>query len=546
MPRDPARPQVSRSAVYARGGAVATSQPLATLAAQDVLRRGGSATDAAICANAVLGVVEPTGCGVGGDLMAIVQPADGSEPVGFNGSGRSPRGLEREEVARRGLARVPMRGALSVSVPGCVDGWFALHERFGRLPMTELLAPAIAYAKDGFPLSPVIAREWAAGVRALHEYPNFVAQFTVDGRAPKVGEVFSRPALARVLERVASDGRSGFYAGEVARTIEREVRGAGGFLSAADLAEHRGAWVTPLSVRYRDVELLELPANTQGPTALEMVGILARFDVRAMGYGSAEFLHHLVEAKKLAFADRACTLGDPDLDELADGARLLVDDRLDELAARIDRERACDVATGSPTVRHGDTVCLAVADARGEMVSLIQSNFRGFGSGVAPKGLGFVLQNRGELFDLDPSRPNGFAPGKRPFHTIIPGFARRRGEPWLAFGVMGGDTQPQAHAQVLANLVDFDLDVQEAGDAPRCVHTGGPEPTGGAVGAGVGDTALEPGFEPAEVRELERRGHRISFGGGHFGGYQAVLRLSANGVHSAGSDARKDGCAAGL
>jgi len=557
-----------RSTVHATRAMVATSQPLATVRALEVLKEGGSAVDAAICANAVLGVVEPTGCGIGGDLMALVHEPTGKAPVGYNGSGRSPRGLEREHFVDRGLAAIPARGGLSVSVPGCVDGWFALHERFGELPFRRLLEPAIEAARDGFALSPIIAAEWERGLAALSEYRAFVDQFTLGGDAPRAGEVMRRTGLADVLERIADEGRAAFYGeidapSDLATRIERAVAAEGGVLSAQDLARHAGEWVEPLAVRYRDAEVFELPGNTQGPAAALMLAICERFDVGSMPRGGVDRTHLFVEAKKRAFAARARMIGDPThhTSKGLDGSAMLDPAFVDEQVAAIDLARAgTELAAGGPRVARGDTVTLSVADERGQLVSLIQSNFRGFGSGVAPSGLGFVLQNRGELFDLsDDAGANGYAPGKRPFHTIIPGLARRDERPWLAFGVMGGDTQPQGHLQVLSNLLDGSaeqvLDLQDAGDAPRVVHDGAVHPTGAAVAGadGLGEVLLEEGFAEEVATALEARGHRVRVGvpslSGWFGGYQAVARRSARdsaiAVYSGGSDGRKDGCAAG-
>lgn len=553
----------SRSVVHAPKAMVATSQPLATSAALAVLRDGGSAVDAALCANAVLGVVEPTGCGIGGDLMAIVHDPKGRATVGFNGSGRSPVALTRAVLEERGVSAIPARGGLSVSVPGCVDGWCALHARFGILPLARILEPAIGYAREGFPLSPVIADEWAVGLASLKQYQAFVDQFAHDGHAPLAGHTFRRPGLADVLERIAEQGRAAFYEGEVAQAIERAVGADGGKLSTGDLTDHAGEWVEPLRTTYRELEVFELPGNTQGPTALEMLALLEHFDVASFDFQGTDHVHLLTEIKKLAFADRARFIGDPghptSSGSAGDGSIVLDPAYIAERAARVSMERAAvEVPSGAPLVAQGDTVTLAVGDETGQMVSLIQSNFRGFGSGIAPSGLGFVLQNRGELFDLSAGAgANAYAPGKRPFHTIIPGFAKRAGESYLAFGVMGGDTQPQAHAQVLSNLVDFGLDLQGAGDAPRWVHLGEASPVdtpaGGGV-EGVGELVLETGLSADVARELEGRGHRVTAEAprrsGHFGGYQAVARSSstesAKRVYSGGSDVRKDGTAAGF
>ncbi len=533
----------TRSEAIARHAMAATSQPLATQAALQVLRSGGSAVDAAIAANAVLGVVEPTGCGIGGDLFAIVWDAASGQLHGLNGTGRSPRALTAAMLAERGLEKIPAHGPLPVTVPGCVDGWFALHDRFGRLPMTAVLAPAIGYARDGFPVSAVIAAAWARGVRALRDYPGFAEVFTIDGRAPRKGELFRNPALATTLERIAADGRDAFYDGEIAGQLVDFLAAEGGFLSREDLAAHRSEWVTPVSVSYRGFEVHELPPNGQGIAALQMLNILESYDLGAMGFGSADYVHLLVEAKKLAFEDRAHWYADPAFGDLP-VERLISEEYATERRALIGERAAARYDTGIAALEHGDTVYLSVADADGNMVSLIQSNYRGMGSGMTPPTLGFCLQDRGELFDLEPGRPNSYAPGKRPFHTIIPAFVTRDGAPYLSFGVMGGAMQPQGHVQILVNLLDFGMNLQEAGDAPRVRHSGSSQPTGERMTDG-GTVLLEPGFPASLAEALRERGHRVEVATDGFGGYQAVLRRLDNGVYVGATEARKDGHAAG-
>ena len=537
-------PFATRSEAIAPHVMAATSQPLATQTALEILRGGGSAVDAAIAANAVLGLVEPTGCGVGGDLFAIVWDAKERRLFGLNGSGRSPRALTLERLRELGIERIPPFGALPISVPGCVDGWVTLHERFGRLPLAEVLAPAIGYAKEGAPISEVIAFHWGRNAPRLAEYEEFARVFIPGGVVPGKGDLFKNPDLARTYERIAAGGRDAFYEGELASAIVASVRAAGGYLGPEDLAEHRSEWVEPVSVDYRGHTLWELPPNGQGVTALQILRILEGYDVAAMGFGSAEHVHAFVEAKKLAFEDRARFFGDPDFCD-PPLERLLSAEYAAEQRARIDLERA---ATSFPPdderLRRGDTIYLAVADAEGNMVSWIQSNFRGMGSGIVPAGCGFVLQDRGELFDLEPGRCNSYAPGKRPFHTIIPAFVTRGTEPWLAFGVMGGDTQPQMHAQILMNLLDFGMNLQEAGDAPRILHSGSSSPTGERA-AGGGEVHLESGFVPEVVQALARRGHRITVDLDGFGGYQAVMRDAERGVWFGASESRKDGMASG-
>jgi gamma-glutamyltranspeptidase/glutathione hydrolase len=534
----------TRSEIIARHAMAATSQPLATQTALRILQSGGSAVDAAIAANAVLCLTEPTGCGLGGDLFAIVWDSASQRLHGLNGSGRSPAGLTRDVFQNAGLEKIPANGPLPVSVPGCVDGWFTLHERFGKLPMTAVLDPAIRYAREGFPLTEVIARDWDRGAAKLREQPGFRETFLPDDRAPAKGEIFRNEALANTLESIARGGRDAFYEGDIARTIDAFMERIGGYLRHSDLAAHRSEWVDPVSSDYRGYQLWELPPNGQGIAALQMLNILEGFDLRSSGFGSPDHLHWLVEAKKLAFADRARFYADPAFSSIP-VAELISKDYAASRRALIDPARAAlAVEPGSPALEHGDTVYLTVADSDRNMVSLIQSNYSGFGSGLCPDGLGFCLQNRGELFDLAEGKPNSYAPGKRPFHTIIPAFVTRNGRPWLSFGVMGGATQPQGHVQILLNLIDFDMNLQEAGDAPRVVHTGSSEPTGEVMTTG-GRVQLESGFPYATVRELLERGHLIGTEIGVFGGYQAILYDNERDVYYGASDSRKDGQAAG-
>lgn len=538
------QPFATRSEVIAPHAMAATSQPLATQIALEILRQGGSAVDAAIAANAALGLMEPTGCGIGGDLFAIVWDPGTRRLHGLNASGRSPRALGLEEFRKRGLTSIPPFGVLPVSVPGCVDGWFELHAKFGRLPMDQVLAPAIRYAREGFPVSELIAHYWQLGVAARADQPFFLETFTRDGHTPAKGELWTNEALARTYETLARDGRDAFYRGDLARTIVRTVQDAGGFLAAADLAGHRSEWVDPVSANYRGVDVWELPPNGQGIAALQILNILEGFDLAVMGFGSPEHVHAFVEAKKLAFADRARFYADPDFAQMP-VAELISKEYAAGRRARIDPERAArSVEAGNPALREGDTIYLTVADGDRMMVSLIQSNYRGLGSGVCPEGLGFGLQDRGELFTLEPGQANTYAPGKRPFHTIIPAFVTRDGEPWISFGVMGGGTQPQAHAQIIMNLVDFGMNLQEAGDAPRILHWGDSEPTGEVMTDG-GNVALEQGFPYATRRALTQMGHRLVTDVGSFGGYQAILLDPEQGVYYGASEARKDGQAAG-
>ena len=538
----------TRSEVIATHGMAATSHPLVSQVALDILKRGGTAVDAAIAANATIGLMEPTGNGVGGDLFAIVWDAESKKLHGLNASGRSPKSLTlaklREELRKAGSSTIPPRGPLPVSVPGTVDGWFELHGKFGKLPMKELLAPAIAYARDGFPVTEVIAEGWVRNARLLKDYPNFVETFMPGGRAPAKGEIFRNPLLANTLSAIAEGGRDAFYKGDIAQRIDKYMRANGGYLTAADLAAHRSEWVEPASTNYRGYDVWELPPNTQGIAALQMLNILEAYDLRKMGYGSPEYLHLFVEAKKLAFEDRARHYADPQF------ARIPLKGLLSkEYAAkrrafiRLDKA-ALEYPDDPKALEQGDTIYMTVADAAGNMVSLIQSNYRGMGSGMTPDGCGFILQDRGELFSLQDGHANVYAPGKRPFHTIIPAFVTKDGKPWLSFGVMGGAMQPQGHVQIIVNLIDFGMNLQEAGDAPRVRHDGSSEPTGEVMRDG-GVVVFEQGVKPETVKALEALGHKVKVeNDGDFGGYQAILR-NAEGVYFGASESRKDGAAQG-
>lgn len=537
------KPFATRSEVIARHGMAATSIPLASLAAIDTLKAGGSAVDAAIAANAVQALLEPTGCGLGGDLYAIVWDPKEHKLAGYNGSGRSPATLVPEEFARRGLKRIPALGPLPVSVPGCVDGWFALHARFGKLPMEQVLAPAIAHAREGAPVTELVAYYWGRNANTLKQFPGFAETFLPGGRAPQKGDVFKNPRLANTLELLAKEGRDAFYKGRVAREIGAYMKAQGGFLTAEDLAAHTGDWIAPVSLNYRGYDVWELPPNGQGIAALQMLGILEGFDIAGAGFGSAQHVHRFVEAKKLAFEDRAELYAD------LDAMTVKVDDLISERYAAARRKLISERAgrsfpVGNPAADEGDTIYLTTADSSGMMVSLIQSNYRGMGSGMTPGELGFILQDRGELFDLTPGRANSYAPRKRPFHTIIPAFVTKDGEPYLSFGVMGGATQPQGHVQIVMNLIDFQMNLQEAGDAPRILHDGSSEPTGERMTDG-GRVFLESGYPQETLRELVQRGHSVGTNVGDFGGYQAILWDRARGIYIGASESRKDGCAIG-
>ena len=527
------------SPVLATNAMAATSQPIATQAAIDILKRGGNAIDAAIAANAVLGLVEPTGNGIGGDIYAIIWDAKSKKLYGLNGSGRSPKALTRQWFVDNGYSSIPARGALPVSVPGTVDGWFAMHERFGSLAMTDILNPAIEYAQNGFAVTQYIAYLWDRYIPILGKYPGFLEQFARNGKAPVEGEIWKNPNLANTLSQIAKGGRDAFYEGEMAHTMVDYMREQGGFLSLDDLASHSSKWVEPVSTNYRGYDVWELPPNGQGIAALQMLNMLEPYDLASMGRESADFVHLFTEVKKIVFADRAKYYADSEFNKIP--VNTLISKAYAKKRAKLlsMTSAAKQVEAGDPKLERGDTIYLTTADKDGNMVSLIQSNYRGMGSGMTPPGLGFILQNRGELFSLEPGHFNSFEGGKRPFHTIIPAFVTKDGEPWMSFGLMGGAMQPQGHVQILVNMIDFGLNIQEAGDAPRIHHTGSSQPTGEVMTNG-GVLNLETGFAYPTIRDLMRRGHTIQYADGPYGGYQAIMRAE-NGVYWGATESRKDG-----
>jgi len=555
----------SRSVVYGANGMAATAQPLASQVALDILRAGGTAVDAAIAANAALGLMEPTGCGIGGDLFAIIWDPQSGRLHGYNGSGRSPAGLSLEELSARiaalrargeippGFEGIPPLGPLPVTVPGTVDGWFAMHERFGRLPMSKVLAPAADYARKGFPVSPVIAFYLEQNRRAFDKYLQgsplldaIYATWFPGGRAPTAGELFRNPDLGDTLETLGREGRDAFYRGRLARVMDGYFRRTGAALRYEDLASHAGEWVQPASVNYRGYDVYELPPNGQGFAALQMLSILKHVELSQWPRGSAEVIHYLVEAKRLAFEDAARYYADPDYAQIPAQA-LLSDDYGRQRFELVDPARAAPgFGPGEPKLEgSGDTTYLTVADGEGMMVSLIQSNYRGMGSGLVPDGLGFMLQDRGELFSLDPAHPNAYAPGKRPFHTIIPAFLMKDGAPVMSFGLMGGAMQPQGHVQVLVNMIDFGMDLQQAGDAARFMHEGGRQPTGVHEDP-LGTLYVEPGVDEAAIARLRAMGHRVEIDatGVRFGGYQAIAVDPVTGIYAGATEMRKDGAVA--
>jgi len=534
----------TRSEVLGQNGMVATSHPLATQIGLDMLKNGGSAIDAAIAANAALGLMEPTGCGIGGDLFAIVWDAKTQKLYGLNASGRSPQDLTLDYFEEKGMTKIPSLGPLPVSVPGAVDGWFELHKKFGTKPMTEILAPAIDYAEKGFPLTELIAWYMQRSVPYYKSqgYPNIEDTYITQngGTLPNEGEIYKNPYLAETYKKIASGGRDAFYKGDIAKTIADFIKEQGGFLSTKDLATHKSEWVEPVSVNYRGYDVWELPPNGQGIAALQMLQILKGYDFSNIEFGSAEHLHLFTEAKKLAFEDRAKYYADMDFFDVP------VEELLSDTYAANRRkqigERAGRYSAGE--ISEGDTIYMTVADKDGNMISLIQSNYRGMGSAMVPPKLGFMLQDRGELFSLKRDQANTYEPGKRPFHTIIPAFITKDGKPFVSFGVMGGDFQPMGHTQIVMNLIDFGMNLQEAGDAPRWDHTGGASPMGQTT-TNTGTIRTESGIPYETIRGLMDRGHRMGTARGIYGGYQAIMWNDNNKVYHGASESRKDGQAAG-
>ena len=571
------KPFATRSEVLARHGMVCTSVPAATQVGLDILKRGGNAVDAAIAANATLGLMEPVSNGIGGDLFAIVYSAKEDKLYGINGSGRSPLGLSyeqmRAELDKLRRKTIPPRGMLPISVPGTVDAWSELHKKFGKLKFSDDLAPAVKYAEEGFPVTELIAFYWHFGPEVYKDLPGgFLETYTLDGkgRTPAKGDIFKNPALAKTLRLIGEKGRDAFYKSEVADKIDKFMQENGGYLRKADFEKHTSTWVDPVSTNYRGYNVFELPPNGQGIATLQILNILEGFDLKSMSRNSAETLHIMVEAKKIAWADRAKFYADPEFAKIP-LAGLLSKEYAAERRKLIDPGHAAKaVEAGMPPangaglqptreprqdstatpkrspVDDGDTIYMCTADDDGNMVSLIQSNYRGMGSGIVVPGLGFMFQDRGELFSMEPGHANVYAPGKRPFHTIIPGFVMKDGKPWEAFGVMGGGMQPQGHVQVLTNQIDFGLNAQEAGDASRWQHEGDNEPTGEKMEKG-GYVEVESGIPYEIVRELEKRGHEVRFDVGGYGGYQAIKVELHDGqrVYVGASESRKDGQAAG-
>jgi len=532
----------TRSEVIAKNGMVATSHPLATQVGVDILQKGGNAIDAAIAANAALGLMEPTGCGIGGDLFAIVWDSKTQKLYALNASGRSPKSLTLEYFQKESMEKIPAYGPLPVSVPGAVDGWFELSKKFGTMKMADVLRPAMNYAEEGFPLTQLIGY-YMQGVKRFEAegYDNIKATYIDQngGKLPQEGEIYKNPFLANTYRTIANQGRDAFYKGEIAKVITSFIQEKGGFLSMEDLASHHSEWVEPVSVNYRGYDVWELPPNGQGIAALQMLQILEEYDFSTIEFGSEKHLHLFTEAKKLAFEDRAKYYADMDF------ANVPVAELISDAYAKKRKEEISDRAGNysAGEISIGETIYMTTADQYGNMVSLIQSNYRGMGSGMVPPKLGFMLQDRGELFSLKEGQANTYEPGKRPFHTIIPAFITKGGQPWVSFGVMGGDFQPQGHTQIVMNLVDFGMNMQEAGDAPRWEHRGSSSPTGEEA-EGSGEIYMESGISYETIRNLRSNGHKVIHGGS-YGGYQGIMWDSKNKVYRGASESRKDGQAAG-
>jgi gamma-glutamyltranspeptidase/glutathione hydrolase len=529
--RPAADAKLGRSPVLATRGMVATSQPLAAAAGLRVLQEGGNAIDAAIATAATLNVVEPMMAGIGGDLFALVYHADSQKLYGLNATGRAGALASAAKLRERGLERIPYDDILAVTVPGALDGWEMLRSRFGSRPLEDLLEPAIFYAESGFPVSEIIATDWEWSVPKLSKNPDSAATYLVDGRAPKHGEIFKSPDLGRTFRLIAEKGPDAFYRGELARRIVDFVQAEGGFLTLEDLASHHGDWVEPISTTYRGATVYQIPPNSQGFVALEMLNIVEGFDVAKLGHNSADLLHRLIEAKKLAYADRDRYLADPEKARVP-LSTLISKEYAAERRKLIDPERA---ATEVPPglIDTTETVYLTVVDEKRNVVSFIYSVFDDFGSGRVVPGTGIALQNRGAGFSLESGHPNEMAPGKRALHTNMPGMVFKNGKPWISYGVMGGDMQPQGHTQVLLNIIDFGMNVQQAGEAARFRHFSE---------SGV---AFESGVDIDVLQALIRKGHRPMTRMAAYGGYQAIEIDWENGVLIGGSDPRKDGCALG-
>ena len=532
-------PFASRSEVIAENGMAATSHPLATQTAIDVLKEGGNAIDAAIAANAVLGLVEPTGCGIGGDLFAFVWDAKTKKLYGLNSSGPAPKDMNIDFIKNQGLDKLPAYGPLPVTVPGAVAGWVALHKKFGSADFNGIFNNAISYAENGFPVSELVAYYLEGSANRFKNYPNFSNVWMKNGRTPDKGEIFTNKELATTYKKIASSYGQDFYSGDIAKSIADFIQSQGGLLTIKDLANFEPEWIEPVSSNYRGYDIWELPPNGQGIAALQILNILENFNISSMELDSAEYIHLFTEAKKLAYEDRAKYYADPNFSDVPT-SELISKNYASIRTKLINKNKAATRFDAG--LEDGDTIYLTVADKFGNMVSLIQSNYRGMGSGMVPKDLGFMLQDRGEMFSLNPNHKNSLVGGKRPFHTIIPAFITKDDMPFISFGLMGGAMQPQGHAQVVINLIDFNMNLQEAGDAPRIRHVGSSQPTGEIMLDG-GYISLESGFSDQTRQELLNKGHKLKYDKGGFGGYQAIMLK--DGVYYGASESRKDGQASG-
>ena len=530
----------SRSEVIATNGMAATSHPLATQTAISILKNGGNAIDAAIAANAVLGLVEPTGCGIGGDLFAIIWSADEKKLFGLNSSGPAPKNISINKLKQKGLEKIPPYGPLPVTVPGAVAGWVSIHKKFGLLEFNELFNDAINYAENGFPVTELVSYYLERSSEIFAAYPNFKDVWMPNGKTPKKGEIFINKNLAENYKEIANTYGKSFYSGKIAENIVNTVNAQGGFFSMSDLNSFEPEWINPVSTNYRGYDVWELPPNGQGIAALQILNILERFDIESMGFGTSDYIHLFTEAKKVVYEDRAKYYADTNFSNIP-VEKLISKEYANERSKLINLKKSSK-SFNPGNLEIGDTIYLTVADSFGNMVSLIQSNYRGMGSGVVPDNTGFMLQDRGEMFSLDPNHMNSLMPGKRPFHTIIPAFVTKNDKPFISFGLMGGAMQPQGHVQIIVNLVDFKMNLQEAGDAPRIRHVGSSQPTGEKMLDG-GYLSWEKSFDKNEISKLKKMGHKFQYDLGGFGGYQAIM--IKDGVYYGASESRKDGHASG-
>ena len=530
----------SRSEVIASNGMAATSHPLATQTAISILKNGGNAIDAAIAANAVLGLVEPTGCGIGGDLFAIIWSADEKKLFGLNSSGPAPKNISINKLKQKGFEKIPPYGPLPVTVPGAVAGWVSIHKKFGLLEFNELFKDAINYAENGFPVSELVSYYLERSSEIFATYPNFKDVWMPNGKTPKKGEIFINKNLAQNYKEIANTYGKSFYSGKIAENIVNTVNAQGGFFSLSDLNSFEPEWINPVSTNYRGYDVWELPPNGQGIAALQILNILESFDIESMGFGTSDYIHLFTEAKKVVYEDRAKYYADTNFSDIP--VEKLISKEYAKERSKLINLKKSSKSLNPGILENGDTIYLTVADSFGNMVSLIQSNYRGMGSGVVPDDTGFMLQDRGEMFSLDPSHMNSLMPGKRPFHTIIPAFVTKNEKPFISFGLMGGAMQPQGHAQIIVNLVDFKMNLQEAGDAPRIRHVGSSQPTGEKMLDG-GYLSLEKSFDKNEISKLKKMGHKFQYDLGGFGGYQAIM--IKDGVYYGASESRKDGHASG-